>query len=132
MHNNNYSHLIGLGDQARNRIAAGEPTSNLVSLLPGNQLSEGIAWTYPHAENVFALDQAATWTTERVAEFEAQDHEHVEAAVRHQQRQEATLRKAAFEQERRGAMTDDERLVESAILCSPQFRAFVANRTCCA
>lgn len=128
MSSGKYSHLIGLGNQARDRIATGEAASNLVSLLSGNQLSEDVAWTYPHAENVISLDEAATWTAERIAEWEQNDREDVEVTVRYQQEHEAGLRKVAAEQERRAAMTPDERLVEDAILCSPQFRTFAANR----
>lgn len=123
-----YAHLLRLGDQARTRIAAGEPASNLVSQLPGNDLSEGVAWTYPHAKGLFSLDEAATWTAERVAEFDAIAREDAEAMENYRRRQEATARKATIEQQRRAAMTPDECLVEDAILCSPQFRAFAANR----
>lgn len=123
-----HAHLLRLGDQARARIAAGEPASNLVSQLPGNDLSEGATWSYPHAKGLFSLGEAATWTAERVAEFEAVDRDHAEAMENYRRRQEAAARKVTVEQKRRAAMTPDECLVEDAILCSAQFRAFAANQ----
>ena len=128
MSHSKYAHLLRLGDQARARIAAGEPASNLVSQLPGNDLSEGVTWTYQHAKGLFSLDEAVTWTAERVAEFEAVDRDDAKAMENYRRRQDATVLKATVEQKRRAAMTPDECVVEDAILCSPQFRAFVANR----
>lgn len=123
-----YAHLLRLGDQARARIATGEPASNLVSQLPGNDLSEGVAWAYHHAKGFFSLDEAATWTAERVAEFDAISRDDAEAMENYHRQQEATVEQRTVEQRRRSAMTPDECLVEDAILCSPQFRAFASNR----
>lgn len=127
MTNSKYSHLLSLGEQAQTRIAAGEPASNLVSLLPGNMLSVGVAWTYPHAKSVFSLDEAATWTTDRVTEFEETDRQDVEAMASYKRAQEAAILKASIERTRRAAMTPVEHMVEDALICSPQFRAFAAR-----
>ncbi len=125
-----YTHLLKLGEQARTRIAGGEPRSNLVSAVDG-VLSEGAAWCYPHASDLFSLDEASFWTAERVAEYEQSDREHADAMARYAA--EKTARELAKQKEaaRREAMTDLEREVEDAILSSPQFRAFVNNGAAC-
>lgn len=125
-----YTHLLKLGEQARARIADGEPRSNLVRVVNGG-LSEGEAWCHPHASDLFSLDEASFWTAEKIAEYEQSEREHAEAMARYAA--EKTARDLAQQKEvaRREAMTDLEREVEDAILSFPQFRAFVNNGAAC-
>ena len=129
MKNSKYAHLVKLCEQAISRISAGEPASNLVRIMQGNTLSEGVAWTYPHERNLFSLDEATYWTAEYVNEREADDRDNELAEARYQQRVNLATTSATAEQLRRSAMTDIERMVEDAVISSPQFRAFVANRS---
>lgn len=118
-----YTHLLQLGEQARTRIHAGEPRTNLVRAVNGS-LSAGEQWSYPHASDLFSLDQASYWDAEKIAEYEAEDRDHAEAQARYVALRATHDLEQQREASRRAELTDIERTVEDALLSSPQFRAF--------